>query len=193
MNFTELVETKKREARIANIDEVRREIDKPWVQKKIANHVAAFDGIMSAEEVREAILTSVIVASKFCKDPGKQNISEKLAAEVLGLPKLPASGRNSIRFTDSGDIVSTAAGNTKSADFIWNGYYTTQKYTDCEGGAQDNQRNDVIDFLKRGSIKHKVAAIVDGAYWDKYRPQLMQEFMNNPNVLITSVTEITES
>lgn len=193
MNFTELVETKKKEARIANIDEVRREIDKPWVQEKIANHVAAFDGVMSAEEVREAILTSIIVASKFCKDPGKQNISEKLAAEVLGLTKLPASGRNSIRFNDSGDIVSTATGNTKSADFIWNGYYTTQKYTDCEGGAQDNQRNDVIDFLKRGSIKHKVAAIVDGVYWDKYRPQLIQEFRNNPNVLITSVTEITES
>lgn len=191
MNFTELVEKKKREARIANIAQVRQEIDKPWVREKIANHVAAFDGIMSAEEVREAILTSTVVASKFCKDPGKQNISEKLAAEVLGLSKLPASGRNSIRFNDAGDIVSTATGNTKSADFNWNGHYATQKYTDGEGGAQDNQRNDVIDFLKRGSIKHKVAAIVDGAYWDKHRPQLMQEFANNPNVVITSVSEIT--
>ena len=74
---------------------------------------------------------------------------------------------------------------------MWNGCYATQKYTDGNGGAQDNQRNDVIDFLKRGSIKHKVAAIVDGTYWDKYRPQLVQEFANNPNVIITSVSEIT--
>lgn len=191
MNFTEYVETKKKEARIANIEEVRREIDQPWVKEKITNHIAAFDGIMTEEEVREAILTNIVVASKFCKDPGKQNISEKLAAEVLGLKKLPASGRNSIRFNDSGDIVSTASGNTKSADFKWNGCYTTQKYTDGEGGAQDNQRNDVIDFLKRGSINYKVAAIVDGPYWDKHRADLEREFANNPNVIITSVSEIT--
>ena len=82
---------------------------------------------------------------------------------------------------------------TKSADFILKGYYATQKYTDGEGGAQDNQRNDVIDFLKRGSIKHKVAAIVDGPYWDKYRPILREEFASNPNVWITSVTELTEN
>ena len=55
-----------------------------------------------------------------------------------------------------------------------------------------NTSNDVIDFLKRGSIKHKVAAIVDGDYWDKYRDIIKAEFINNPNVLITSITEITE-
>lgn len=191
MNFTKLVEDEKKAARIANIAQVREEIDSAWVKEKIANHVAAFNGIMTEEEIREAILTNTVVASKFCKDPSRQNISEKLAEKTLGLKKLPASGKNCIRFNDAGDIVSTSTGNTKSADFYWNGCYTTQKYTDGEGGAQDNQRNDVIDFLKRGSIKHKVAAIIDGAYWDKHRPQLMAEFANNPNVIITSVTEIT--
>lgn len=77
-------------------------------------------------------------------------------------------------------------------DFIYKEYYATQKYTTGAGGAQDNQRNDVIDFLKRGSVKHKVAAIVDGDYWDKYRDIIKAEFINNPNVLITSITEITE-
>ena len=57
-----------------------------------------------------------------------------------------------------------ASGNTKSADFQYGEYYATQKYTDGSGGAQDNQRNDVIDFLKRGSIKHKVAAIVSKSF-----------------------------
>ena len=192
MNFTAYVEEAKKKARLANIDEVRKDIDKPWVQEKIKNHIEAFDGVMTEAEVRDAILTNIIVASKFCKDPGKQNISEKLAIEVLGVKKLPSQGKNCIRFNDNGDIVSTSSGNTKSADFMYGEYYATQKYTDGEGGAQDNQRNDVIDFLKRGSIKHKVAAIVDGVYWDKYRDVIRVEFANNPNVLITSVTEITE-
>ena len=193
MDFTAYVEEKKKEARLANIEEVRREIDHPWVREKIENHVAAFNGIMSTEEVREAILTNIIVASKFCKDPGKQNISENLAAQVLGLKKLPSQGKNCISFNDEGEIVWESNGNTKSADFILDGHYATQKYTDGAGGAQDNQRNDVIDFLKRGSIQHKVAAIVDGAYWDKYRGELKTLFAGNPNVIITSVTEITEN
>lgn len=192
MNFTAYVEEAKKKARLANIDEVRKDIDKPWVQEKIKNHIEAFDGIMTEAEVRDAILTNIIVASKFCKDPGKQNISEKLAIEVLGVKKLPSQGKNCIRFNDNGDIVSTSSGSTKSADFMYGEYYATQKYTDGEGGTQDNQRNDVIDFLKRGSIKHKVAAVVDGVYWDKYRDVIRAEFANNPNVLITSVTEITE-
>ena len=193
MNFTAYVEEKKKEARLINIEEIRREIDSSWVREKIENHVAAFDGLMSVEEVREAILTNIVVASKFCKDPGKQNISENLAAQVLGLKKLPSQGKNCIRFNDEGEIVWQSKGNTKSADFILNEYYATQKYTDGAGGAQDNQRNDVIDFLKRGSINHKVAAIVDGAYWDKHRDELKTLFVDNPNVIITSVTEITEN
>lgn len=193
MNFTEYVEKAKKEARLKNIQQVRDEIDQSWVQDKIQNYITAVDGIVSEEEVREGILTNTIIASKFCKDPGRQNLSENLAAEVLGISKLPSQGKNCIRFNDDGDIVSVKGTNTKSADFMYGEYYATQKYTSEAGGAQDNQRNDVIDFLKRGSIKHKVAAIVDGAYWDRQREILKEEFKNNPNVLITSVTEITEN
>lgn len=155
MNFTTYVEQKKKEKRLENIEEVRNDIDKPWGKEKIKNHVAAFDGIMSEEEIRDGILNNIVIASKFCKDPSKQNINENLAVEVLGVKKLPAQGRNCIRFNDKGEIASASTGNTKSADFMYNDYYATQKYTGDEGGVQDNQRNDVIDFLKRGSISHK--------------------------------------
>lgn len=192
MNFTIYVEQEKKKKRLENIEEVRREIDSAWVKEKIENHIQAFEGIMSFEDVREAILTDIIVASKFCKDPSKQNISEKLARKVLGTPKLPTQGKNCIRFNDNGDIVSVKEFNTKSADFKYKEYYVTQKYTDASGGAQDNQFADVVDFLKRGSIKYKVAAIVDGSFWDEHRPLLEKEFSNNPNVLITSITDITE-
>lgn len=194
MNFTAYVKEEKIKARKRNIEKVRKDIDKAWVKEKIKNHIIAFDGLFTYDEVKQQILSNDLVASKFCKDPSKQNISEILAAKVLGWEKKPSQGSKCIRFNDDGDIVSTSAGNTKSADFQEFGYYITQKYTEGEGGAQDNQRNDVIDFLKRGSIKHKVMAVVDGDYWDsKYKAILIEEFKNNPNVKITSVTELTEN
>ena len=85
MNFTEYVEKTKKEARLKNIQQVRDEIDQPWVQDKIQSYITTVDGIVSEEEVREGILTNTIIASKFCKDPGRQNLSENLAAEVLGI------------------------------------------------------------------------------------------------------------
>lgn len=191
MDFIKFVEEEKKKARLKNIEEVRNDINSSWVEEKINSHIEAFDGIFTVGQIKQAILSDDIVASKFCKDPGRQNITEKLAANCIGLNKLPAQGKNCIRFNDQGELVHLANGATKSADFLYNGYYATQKYTDSKGGAQDNQKNDVIDFLKRGSIKHKVAAIVDGPYWEEYRPILQEQFKNNPNVLITSVTEIT--
>lgn len=190
MNFTAYIENIKKEARLNNIKELREQIDEDWVKEKIKNHVEAFNGIISYEEVREGILNNIVIASKFCKDPSKQNISEKAAIELLKVKKLPQSGMKSIRFNDNGDIVHTATGNTKSADFMLGEYYATQKYTNEAGGAQDNQRNDVIDFLKRGSIKNKVAAVVDGKYWDEWKEVLKKEFFNNSNVLITSISEL---
>lgn len=193
MDFVKYVENKKKEARLRNIKELRAQIDEPWVREKIINHITFFEGLMSYEDVRQGILDNIIIASKFCKDPSKQNISEKAAIELLGVEKLPQAGARSIRFNDSGDIVHTAQGNTKSADFKLNEYFATQKYTNETGGAQDNQRNDVIDFLKRGSIKNKVAAVVDGPYWDKHwRAELAKMFADNSNVLITSVAELVQ-
>lgn len=192
MNFTAYVKEEKIKARKKNIAEIRKDIDKSWVKEKIKSHMTAFEGLFTYDEIKQQILSNDLVASKFCKDPGKQNISENLAAQVLGWEKMPSQGSNCVRFNDNGDIVFASSGNTKSADFYELGYYITQKYTDGEGGAQDNQRNDVIDFLKRGSIKNKVMAVVDGDYWDlKYRNILIEEFKDNPNVKITSVTELT--
>ena len=76
MNFIELVEQRKIEARKQNILEVRKDIDKSWVKDKINNHIQRFDGMFSAEDVRKQILENDLVASMFAKDPSKQNITE---------------------------------------------------------------------------------------------------------------------
>lgn len=34
-------------------------------------------------------------------------------------------------------------------------------------------------------------AVLDGSYWDIYRPILVEEFKDNKNVVITSVSELT--
>lgn len=190
MTFSQEIEQQKRVLRLKNIQQTRKEIKSPWVKEKIQKYAKAYGGLFSEEQIRQQILENDLVASMFCKGPAKQNISEKLAEKYLKTNKFPAQGKNCIRFNDEGDIVSSCFGNTKSADFYIKGYYATQKYTVETGGAQDNQRNDVIDFLKRGSIKHKVAAIVDGPYWDKQKAFLQKQFAGNPNVLITSIGEI---
>lgn len=85
---------------------------------------------------------------------------------MLGIPKLKSFGKDSIRFTPDGNITHTnEIGNTKSADFKIGKYYITQKYTREDGGTQDDQYNDVVDFLTKGSINNKVGALVDGDYW----------------------------
>ena len=82
-------------------------------------------------------------------------------------------------------------GTSKSVDFVVNNTYITQKYTRSTGGAQDNQYADVIDFLIKGSKKNKVAAIVDGSYWnDGKREELKEYFKSNDNVQVLSMDDI---
>lgn len=71
MKFVEYVEEQKKKKRLENIEEVRRDIHKNWVQTKIKNHIINFDGLFSQKEIEEKILTDNLVASKFCKDPSK--------------------------------------------------------------------------------------------------------------------------
>lgn len=191
MTYEQILEQKTLEARNNNLLQVRREYKKDWVQEKIHSYCKRWDGKFTIVEIEESILNNDIIASMFAKDPSKQNISEKLVGEILNITKLPAVGKNCIRFTAEGDIVSNSGVNvSKSADFKIGDTYYTQKYTKEEGGAQDNQYNDVVDFLTKGSIKHKVGAILNGAYWHQRINGLREHFRDNPNVHITNVDEL---
>lgn len=197
MDFTAHMEQKLKEARIKNLAEVRKNIHTSDIQGKIMNHIERWDGSFSIEEIEARIMTDDLVASLFAVNPLRQNICEKEAITVLGtlVEKMASQGKNCVRFTFDGDIVSKKGTDTsESADCLYLGeYYATLKYTKEEGGAQNNQYEKVNTFLRYGSINHKVAAIVDGPYWDTHRASLMEAYKNNPNVIITSVTEITEN
>lgn len=192
INVIEYIENKKIEMRKNNIKEVRQNIESEEVVEKIKNYVERQGELFSYQQVKYEILNNDIVASLFCKNPSRQNISEKEILKLIKCDKLPQSGKNSLRFNSDGDIVHIKSVNvSKSVDCIFNGYYSTQKYTLENGGHQDGQFNDVVDFLVKGSKKFKVAAIVDGYFWENgKRDELKKFFKDNPNVLITSAQEI---
>ena len=194
MRFINYVEKLKLEARKKNILVVREEIDKAWVKAKINTFITAWDGMWSAEEVKEQILTNDIVAAKFAKDPGRQNIGEVAVNNLLGADK--KLGVNQVRFNERGEKISgpQQVGCSKSADYLLDdGIYYTQKFTTGSGGAQDLAYHDVIEFLEKGSILYKVGAILDGTYWDNgKRDELKQYFANNPNVSIISMDDIIQ-
>lgn len=194
MSFKEYIESKKIEQRLANLTLVRKEINLSWVKTKINNFIKRMGGIFTYEEIYNEILTNDIVAAMFAKDPGRQNISENLVQTYLNISK----EIEDVRFDETGKIYygyGAQPGLTKNADFCFNGIYITQKYTgENNGGAQDNQYNDVIQFLTYGSKKQKVGALVDGWYWEEggKRKQLEKYFQNNPNVYIFSADDYKE-
>lgn len=187
--FENLVKQREQELISNNLIDLRKNIDNSDYSFKISNYCEKFH--FNIKEIKEQILTNNVVASFFIKDPFKQNFVEKLVAQLLKTTTLPQQGKNCIRFTKSGDICSKKAPDTtKSVDFCINNIYITQKYTRNAGGMQDNQYKDVVDFLIKGSLKNKVAAILDGDYWDDKRNELKIYFSNNSNVSILSMNDI---
>ena len=178
------------------LSEVRANLNSSQLKIKIENYIQRFDGIFTYDEIISQIETNDLVASFFIKNPLMQTFCEKECAKWIGVEKLPSKGKNCIRFNEEGEIVNQkTVSSSKSADFLIEGIYFTQKYTgENTGGAQDNQFNDVVDFLTKGSIHHKVGAIVDGAYWEDMgnKEKLIENFQKNPNVIILSADDIKE-
>ena len=194
MKFIDYVEKLKLEARKQNICNIRKEIDKSWVKTKINTFITTWDNMWTVEEIKEQILTNDIVAAKFAKDPGRQNIGEVAVNNLLGADK--KLGVNQVRFSAEGEMVSGPAkpGYSKSADyFLDDGIYYTQKFTTGSGGAQDLAYHDVVEFLEKGSILYQVGAILDGTYWSNgKRDSLKRYFADNPNVTIVSMDDIKQ-
>ena len=190
MIFNQMVEKREQEMIERNFEDLRANYRDSSYQEKIDNYCKKFN--FQKEVIEKKILEDDYFAAFFVKDPSKQNFTEHLVEELLNTKVLPQAGKASIRFKEDGTITAKKEPNTtKSADFLINSTYITQKYTRGAGGAQDNQFNDVVDFLTKGSKKNSVAAIVDGSFWDEgKRAELKNYFENNPNVKITSMDNI---
>lgn len=192
ITFEELLQKEKEYAINQNIEKIYIDYLKDEYQLKIKNYCKKYN--LNIEEVNSRIRAKDrITASIFIKDPLKQNITENLISVYLKTSKLLIGGKRCVRFDGEGNIVCVKGNNiSKSADFYINGIYYTQKYTNEPGGAQDNQFADVEQFLRNGSKKHKVGAILDGNYWKIHKKILEKEFACNPNIKITCADKLRE-
>lgn len=189
MNFEEIVKQKEKELLLKNFIDLRKNINSPDYTYKIRNYCNKYN--FDIKEVQQRILTDDIIASFFIKDPFKQNFIENLISNLLGIKRLPQMGKNCIRFDREGNICSEKSiAMTKSVDFIIKDAFITQKYTRNQGGAQDNQFQDVINFLNAGSIKNKVGALLDGEYWEEKRGILKAYYKTNENVIILCMDDL---
>ena len=189
-SFEKYIDTIRMQKLKENIKPLREQIHSGWAQKKIENWAMRYG--YDKNEVEEKILMDDMFAVSFVKDPMKQNYTEKIAEQLLQVKHLP---NISMSFTKEGELCPhPAAENSKTVDFIKDGVYITQKYTRGQGGSQDNQYRDVIQFLTYGSKNYKVAAYVDGSYYTPAkRQELKKMFEHNPNVQICSLGELYEN
>lgn len=216
MSYIKYLEEKRKEEIVRNIEKVGLSIknngsdydDK--INKYIEKHGLNKEFI---DKVKEIITTNedkdivYLISSLFYKEPTRQNFSEVMAYKYLvenlkdlkdvEIIKLNSGNKGSLRFNKIGELLEGGIKkheDSKSVDFKLiikdEIYYITQKYTKDFGGHQDNQYNDVVDFLNKGSINHKVIALLDGAYWDVKSKNLIDSYSNNENVYILSCDEL---
>jgi hypothetical protein len=180
-----------------NISLVRNEIDNPDFVLKITNHAEKFG--REYDEVKSKIMTDDMYAEWFAKDPAKQNIYEKLAAsyvsgieDVVDFRNLPNSAK---MFIVEGKVTSERLNDVKSIDFHFkvkvNNIYASHKYIKATyGGAQDNQYNDIRNFLRNcnkiSSGNDYYIAICDGPYFDT-KIQVLNDDFGSTNVLSMTI------
>ena len=159
----------------------------------------------------------ILVIGQFAKDPGKQNMHEDMAFEYL--QKLPVisnqihlpKGKNA-KFVVNGKITDNkGTANIKSLDcyFCYEyrdkklEFYTSNKYTKSSGGAQDNQFNDLQEFMKQArDVTDKnifLMAVADGDYYQnkyeefKTKIEYFNERYKGTRVIALTSNEILET
>lgn len=147
-----------------------------WLLTKVNNQIERFALNESVESILNKIIEDYLYAASFAKDPGRQNIAEKIQLEELSkeldVEDLPSSGNN-CRYIVAGEMFKgkpSSATDQKSVDaIIFSGeteWYCTLKYTADTGGSQDNQKNNVINFINNAG-NHNIACILDGEYYQQ--------------------------
>ncbi len=181
---------------LENLEEVIRAAQgnvEEWLDFKIKAFCHTFD--FSYQEVLNLLRQNQYFAAHFIKDPGRQNFYENQALEFLkshlifsSVVKLPPSGNDAL-FIISGRLLRRReiqnADNHKSIDFhaITNdiNIYLAHKYTAEAGGAQDNQYNDLINFLNQANLYNGddyFIALADGAYYKDQTTSLNGQRVN---------------
>ena len=193
-----------------NLDELEKEIlMEPLpdnLNTKIVNFSNNFD--FWEKEVIAKIKKDRMFAANFIKSPSRQNFYEVEALVFLNsmesvekAEKLPASGAGAF-YVVNGILSHERPDKTyKSIDFhikMKNGrdIYATHKYTKDEGGAQDNQKNDLLQFIQNARKYRRkeivFAVIADGAYYDRHGRKELEVEASGSDVVVCSMESFEE-
>lgn len=200
-----VIEQLKQEARKLNLKVLRNEIDEPWVVNKINNHLERHLYLNTTfDEIKNLIMTDDLVASFFIKDPSKQNLTEKMFAELIsnieGVEDFEDLSSSTNVYLQNGKLVrlTNRPINLKTVDYMFEykskRYICTQKYTNEKGGAQDNQYHDVALFLQQSiglpRAEGIAVALVDGDYYTIPKIVALQQI--NRNAIVCSAFALEE-
>lgn len=149
-----------------------------WLEYKVQRLSQRYN--LKPTEILASALINKTAAINLMKKANRQNIAEKLQFKYLreirgiSIKGLPSNGVGSIRLQNGKFILDSfraPLGATKTIDAIYKNDLIMFKYIEESGGAQDNQINTIIHFLKEARLvlnKHKTrynfVAIVDGDY-----------------------------
>jgi len=181
--------------------------------KKVATFSSNFD--FGDKKVKSKIKKDKMFRAHFAKDPGRQNIYEKLAAQYIkGIKRVS----NFINLGNNQKVILNGAvmgrsqlrqmggvDEAKTIDFEWsykeNRFFASHKYTKGEGGGQGNQYKDIQIFIKQAipsTLKNTYfLAICDGNFYDKKdtitntsRMERLKNMVNNKNVFAMRLSEL---
>ena len=188
-------------ARQENVVDVLRQVrdEESGMMKKITTYCMKFG--FDRRDVIDKINNDNMFAVHFAKDPGKQGIHERIAADYLkqlshvnNFEILPKSGKKSLFFNNAGELLKcrnkksetskqdSSTQNSKSLDFFWGTdefvCYASHKHTKEQGGGQDFQFGDqkrfLENFIKHDNKKAIFFAICDGEYYNDHRMQELE-------------------
>jgi len=184
------------EIRKQSVNELRKNINSKQVSVKIKTYCEKWDD--DFDNVKNKIKTDTMIARIFVKDPKKQNVYENEALiylqteKEMNIKKLPAGGKNSLCLKNGNIVNKVSTKTSKSIDFIENTpektIYYLHKYINDEGGAQDNQYRDCVDFIEKTTKyieKHEdnvsFVAILDGKFFQRKNrlETLKKQYKNN--------------
>lgn len=142
---------------LEKMDYVRTHLNDEEIIKKIKTHIINTGADFTIEDLQYEITNNDYVCSHFIKDTGRQNVYEHLQFNILkyifkkSIISLPSGGKN-CKYVYNSMISNVKPPTVKSIDFeeVYDDltiYYFSKYTKDVNGGAQDNQGADAINFI----------------------------------------------
>jgi hypothetical protein len=186
-NFNQLLSDFKKRQWQKNIDDVKYNADvkADKLMYRLSRHIEKTGLSISVDELCERVKTDDLVASFFCCDPKRQNI-----CEIMQIDYMKYLGFNIKKSTIRIDKSKKSKYPIKSIDVEIDDKYGMLKHIDENGGAQDNQYNDLINFCNYADDeKILYYVVISGAY---FTPKKLLNFQNRELCILVNLNKSIE-